>query len=320
MHSSISETEDDSLYQIYKNLSSVNLQRLMSRMTLFFNKIPSYESFTQLYRTVSQNANQDTWTTDEELLLQYVIISLKETGLKVMKQQQPQGFQLWQQVQTQMSIKKSNKAMRCKYKEFIKKSPQRQQWTQKEDQMLYNLIMYQDYSKSSETDFKMKKKWRLIANQFNILNENGETRSPKQCRERWSNKLDPQINRDQWSVQEEIYFIQLLLQFGKKWADISLKLSSQTNFRRRTEFSLKHRYKCLQRQSNYNDVQYNEEYSTDWTFKQSRALIGKLQQLQSQFNKINSNSYKIRNIENMNFESIAIICKKKIKILASASL
>jgi len=49
--------------------------------------------------------------------------------------------------------------------------------------------------------------------------------------------------REQWSRSEELHFLQLLLQNGRRWADISLKLSMITKYKRRTEFALKHKFK-----------------------------------------------------------------------------
>lgn len=45
------------------------------------------------------------------------------------------------------------------------------------------------------------------------------------------------------TAAEELHFLKLLLSNGRKWADLALKLSALTNFKRRTEFGLKHKYK-----------------------------------------------------------------------------
>lgn len=50
---------------------------------------------------------------------------------------------------------------------------------------------------------------------------------------------------DEWTDKEELYFLELLLKKGKKWAEISCRLSTLTDNKKRTEFALKHKFKKL---------------------------------------------------------------------------
>jgi hypothetical protein len=42
------------------------------------------------------------------------------------------------------------------------------------------------------------KKWAKIS--FILLNDYGIRKSPKKCRERYKNHLNPEINKDEWSL------------------------------------------------------------------------------------------------------------------------
>ena len=69
--------------------------------------------------------------------------------------------------------------------------------------------------------------------------ENGEIsnyRSGKQCRERWNNRLERHINKDDWSLEEEKTLFTKNKLFGNKWSEISKYLN------RRTDNAIKNHY------------------------------------------------------------------------------
>jgi len=76
--------------------------------------------------------------------------------------------------------------------------------------------------------------WRLIS-----LNIPG--RSPKQCRERWKCNLDPRMNKDKWTDQEDIILVQFQLSLGNRWSLIAKKLPG------RSENAIKTRFRSIQR-------------------------------------------------------------------------
>ena len=51
--------------------------------------------------------------------------------------------------------------------------------------------------------------------QLNRIERNG-----KQCRERWVNFLNPEIKKEPFSVEEDIFILQKKLEIGNKWAEI----------------------------------------------------------------------------------------------------
>jgi hypothetical protein len=58
----------------------------------------------------------------------------------------------------------------------------------------------------------------------------------KQCRERWSNHLDPAVKKDPWAEEEDVMIFQLSEQIGRKWAEIARSLPG------RSDNAIKNRY------------------------------------------------------------------------------
>lgn len=71
--------------------------------------------------------------------------------------------------------------------------------------------------------------WTLIANQI-------EGRTGKQIRERYINKLDPNINRLKFSKEEDLFIIRKWKEIGPKWQQIS------KDFQGRSENMIKNRF------------------------------------------------------------------------------
>lgn len=67
-------------------------------------------------------------------------------------------------------------------------------------------------------------------------------RTPKQCRERWMNHLDPVKLKSKWTLGEDFTLIDYVLKEGKKWAMIAKAMGSI-----RTEHMVKNRYNSLLR-------------------------------------------------------------------------
>ncbi|GMF44675.1 unnamed protein product [Phytophthora fragariaefolia] len=64
-------------------------------------------------------------------------------------------------------------------------------------------------------------------------------RTPKQCRERWKNHLDPAINKGPYTEEEDSVILTAQARLGNKWSQISQLLKG------RTEDSVKIRWKSL---------------------------------------------------------------------------
>lgn len=66
------------------------------------------------------------------------------------------------------------------------------------------------------------KHWGVIGSQL-------QGRTGKQCRERWHNQLDPAINKEPWTDEEELTLISLHKEYGNRWAEISKRLPGRTD-------------------------------------------------------------------------------------------
>jgi hypothetical protein len=57
------------------------------------------------------------------------------------------------------------------------------------------------------------KKWKEIATFL-------PGRIGKQCRERWYNNVDPKLNKDKWTLSEDIQLMELHKEYGNRWVQI----------------------------------------------------------------------------------------------------
>ncbi|CAK57786.1 unnamed protein product (macronuclear) [Paramecium tetraurelia] len=223
---------------IYQNLQKIQPEQLSSKLNLLFKNLPDFNDFIKLYECCKIDTG-DLWNQNEELLLQLIVLSLNPKCMK-------NRFN-WERVQRMMPKFWSLPELYFKFQSFYKPLFPRQPWSTFEERTLLQIILYINLIHIRNNSSRCKMKWSTIAYQYNRTCKSEIQRNAKQCRERWNNKLDPQINRDPWSKSEELNFLQLLLQNGRKWTEISMKLSMITNQRRRTEFALKHKFKQLKK-------------------------------------------------------------------------
>ena len=66
------------------------------------------------------------------------------------------------------------------------------------------------------------KRWSKIAQEL-------PGRIGKQCRERWYNHLDPEIKREEWSVEEDRQLIIAHAEYGNRWAEIAKGFKGRTD-------------------------------------------------------------------------------------------
>ena len=90
-------------------------------------------------------------------------------------------------------------------------------WSQEEDDKLVELIA------------------ENLSNWGEISKRMG-TRTSKQCRERWINYLDPSLNQQPWSKEEDAQLLQLQLQMGSKWAAIAKEMKGRSENALRCRF------------------------------------------------------------------------------------
>ena len=90
-------------------------------------------------------------------------------------------------------------------------------WNKKEDDAIIELV--KKYGTSN---------WTIIANEMALLFKS-KHRNGKQCRERWHNHLAPEVNKENWTEEEENILFSKHLEYGNKWSDISKFLPGRTD-------------------------------------------------------------------------------------------
>ena len=141
----------------------------------------------------SGNPKGKAWTKEEDEMLREAVKfyngkNWKQIASKVPGRSSTQCSQRWRRIQP--------------YKN-------RFPWTNEEDMRLAELV------------YKYGQNWSIIASSLN-------GRTGKQVRERYLNNLDPALNRNKFSLEEDEKIIEMYTQIGPKWKEMTREFSGRT--------------------------------------------------------------------------------------------
>ena len=83
-------------------------------------------------------------------------------------------------------------------------------------------------------------------------------RNGKQCRERWRNHLRPELNKGDWTQDEDVTIWSRVQQLGTKWAQIS-----ELYMPLRTDNDIKNRWDSILRKSSHPNQYFHPPINHD---------------------------------------------------------
>ncbi|CAD8189387.1 unnamed protein product [Paramecium octaurelia] len=229
-------------YSKVKGVMSVRLNQMKEKFNLKIDSFPEDQEVFNIQQTnklnlqTQPNKPKKNWTDDDKKVLIWLVgkwVTINKRDLKQLNDID------WSSIASMMPRRD---AFKCKQKwlQMLKLPLQQAPWTLAEDNLLQKIIYeFQTQNKGN--------KWSQIATALNKANDQQVHRNGKQCRERWNNHLNPNINRNPWQLSEDLDLMCLAKEFGKKWALISKKLKVA-----RSENNVKNRFNCLLRKEKSN--------------------------------------------------------------------
>ena len=124
-------------------------------------------------------------------------------------------------------------------------------WTKDEDEKLIAAV-----------NFHGAQKWTALSSEI-------EGRTGKQCRERWHNHLNPEINNNPWAELEDDTIMYYYQKIGSKWSTISKMMNG------RTDNAIKNRFITISRRTKYTKglTEWNMFESSTQAYEDSATII-----------------------------------------------
>ncbi|CAD8085201.1 unnamed protein product [Paramecium sonneborni] len=237
-------------YSKVKGVMNVRFSYMREKFNLKIEEFPDDQEVFSIQQTnklnlqTQPNKPKKNWTDDDKKVLIWLVgkwVTYNKRDIQSISDSD------WSAIASMMPRRD---AFKCKQKwlQMLKLPLQQAPWTLAEDNLLQKIISeFQSQNKGN--------KWSQIATSLNKANDQQVHRNGKQCRERWNNHLNPNINRNPWQLSEDLDLMCQAKELGKKWALISKKLKIT-----RSENNVKNRFNCLiRKEKNHKSGQKDED-------------------------------------------------------------
>lgn len=107
-------------------------------------------------------------------------------------------------------------------------------FTPQEDEKLTKIVKY--FQKRRDIN------WQYVSQQM-------ETRTARQCKDRWTNYLDTKINHLKFTPEENYFILKKVEEIGRKWKTIAAMMKNRTDVAIKSQFR-----KLMRRNANVNNV------------------------------------------------------------------